>query len=900
MISRRIITNSQRLIALRRSTASGLKLSDGRSITTSASVLSSAAPDRRQMASPKPARTMIQTGQQYSQPHFSYLRHLSNSPDKDTADESSVSEKSDPIEAVIVDKEKPKEKLETVEAELVSDETQKTTDGELFQDKKKDEEEIAAAEVTASLPPPIPKIPPGEKMEFKAETRQLLDIVTNSLYTDKEVFLRELVSNASDSLEKLRHLQATNQIPPGNEDTPLEIRIDMDEVASSITISDTGIGMTREELVSNLGTIARSGSKTFVQQMKQSEGGETDSTTQGSIIGKFGVGFYSSFMVGQKVEVRSKSVMTPEESAKAWVSDGSGSYEISDLPDAIRQDRGSSIVIYLKEDNWDFCNEKKLETILKKYSNFVNFPIFLNGKIVNTVKALWAQDPKEISAEEYTSFYKYIANATEEPLETYHFRADAPIDIKALLFIPLKHKEKMGMERLEPGVSLYSRKILIESRSDQILPDWLRFVKGVVDSEDLPLSISREKPQDSALVAKLRKTLTRKIVTHIARMAVKENDKYMAGFYPEYAYFLKEGICQDADAQHPLAKLLRYETSRAQERNVTDSEMVSFDEYISRMRPEQTDIYFLIAPTRTAALNSPYLEAFEKAGVEVLLLYTAMDEYVMANMENYEGKKFVSADKGNIDFSRLAKTKADGTEEKKEDPAETIYKAHRELTKEEQLDFCAWFRKTLDKKVASISCTNRLTTTPAIITDSQSGAMRRMMRMVDTGDGKKESLPLPKQQIQVNPKHPVIVGLFDIIETQPALAKVLAEQVFDNCLVAAGLLDDSRTMIPRINDILVCVVNGERDRRGISAGDSFSADSSAGDKETASDVESGNDSTASTGSQGVLEDPFNEERKEMKSDNSIDGDNSDDVIEAEFTESTKDKTDNEVKKVSNA
>ena len=857
------------------------RIAGGRSIASSASVLSSCvlSSERRQLTHVPSIGYTSQQQQQhqqpYRQPRFPYLRHLSTVPDKETTDESKAAGKSDPIDAEIVDKETPAE----AEAALVdNDATAQIVDGELSQNE-------STTENAVEVKPSASKIPPGEKMEFKAETRQLLDIVTNSLYTDKEVFLRELVSNASDSLEKLRHLQATNQVPAGNSDIPLEIRIDMDEVLSSVTILDTGIGMTKDEMISNLGTIARSGSKAFVQQMGQSDGGEVDSSTPGSIIGKFGVGFYSSFMVGQRVEVRSKSVMTPNEPAKVWSSDGTGSYEVAELPEGIRQDRGSSIVIYLKEDNWDFCNEKKLEEILKKYSNFVNFPIYLNGKIVNTVKALWAQDPKEIPAEEYSSFYKYIANATDEPLETYHFRADAPIDIKALLFIPLKHKEKLGMERLEPGVSLYSRKILIEAKSDKILPDWLRFVKGVVDSEDLPLSISREKPQDSALVQKLRKTLTRKIVTHIARMAVKENDKYMVGFYPEYSYFIKEGICQDAEAQNQLAKLLRYETSRAQEKNVTDSEMVSLDEYIARMRPEQSDIYFLIAPSRAAALNSPYLEAFENAGVEVLLLYTAMDEYVMMNLETYEGKKFVSADKGNIDFNRLAKTKPDGTEAKKDDSAETIYKAHRELSKEEQLDFCAWFRKTLDKKVASISCTNRLTTTPAIITDSQSGAMRRMMRMVDTGDGTKESLPLPKQQIQVNPKHPVIVGLFDIIETQPALATVLAEQIFDNCLVAAGLLDDSRTMIPRINDILVCVVNGERERRGIVAGGS----SSSADPSSSSDT--GSNSSTSTESKIIVDDPFVEERSNAD-ENKI----SEDVVEAEFTERSNEKEGEEFKK----
>jgi TNF receptor-associated protein 1 len=888
MISGRIITNSRRLPSVRchgvLSTGSTVS-TFGRSISSKTNeMLLSGNNSQRTRVVPMTSVVNVHSKQSYVSSNSYYMRYLSVTPENDSSDGTSRTEKPGTVEADVIENEKPKEKVEAVEAELVDDNTDKTKDGELFQDEKTADESSTVTVDAPPLPPPKPVIPPGEKMEFQAETRQLLDIVTHSLYTDKEVFLRELVSNASDSLEKLRHLQATNQVPthPVGSDVPLEIRIDLDEVASSITISDTGIGMTKEELISNLGTIARSGSKSFVQEMKQSEGGEMD-TSRGSIIGKFGVGFYSSFMVGHKVEVRSKSAMQPEEISKVWVSDGSGSYEISDLPEGIRQDRGSSIIIYLKEEDWDFVNEKKIETILKKYSNFVNFPIYLNGKLVNTVKALWSQDPKEITEEQYSDFFKYVANATEDPLETYHFRADAPIDIKALLFIPRKHNEKIGMERLEPGVSLYSRKILIEAKSDQILPDWLRFVKGVVDSEDLPLSISREKPQDSALVAKLRKTLTRKIVTHIARMASKEKEKYMDEFYGEYSYFLKEGMCQDADAQHQLARLLRFETSRAQEKGVTDNRLISFDEYIARMRPEQTDIYYLIAPSRNAALNSPYLEAFEKAGVEVLLLYTPIDEYVMANLEKYEEKKLVSADKGNIDFSRIAKTKADGTEEKKDDPAEKIYKAHRELSKEEQLDFCAWFRKTLDKKIASISCTNRLTTSPAIITDSQSGAMRRMMRMVDTGDGKQEPVSLPKQQVQINPKHPIIVGLFDILETQPSLARVLAEQIFDNCLVAAGLLDDGRTMLPRINDILVCVVNGERDRRGLTSGTNSATDGESNENSTTNSADPSTETLASKENQGEVDDPFDELRS-AESKNKEESESSADVIEAEFTE----------------
>jgi TNF receptor-associated protein 1 len=669
------------------------------------------------------------------------------------------------------------------------------------------------------------EIPPGETMAFQAETRQLLDIVTNSLYTDKEVFLRELVSNASDSLEKLRHLQATNQVAESDDassELPLEIRIDLDEVDSSITIADTGVGMTRDELISNLGTIARSGSKNFIQEMQQSQGASLDPSR--GIIGKFGVGFYSAFMVGQKVEVRTQSAVARDEKPKLWVSDGAGSFEIADLPKGYRQNRGSSVKIHLKDEHWDFVNETRIETILKKYSNFVNFPIYLNGKLVNTLKAIWSNEPKEVEEEEYFAFYKYIANAVDDPLDIYHFRADAPIDIKALFFIPSFHSEKYGMERMAPGVSLYSRKVLIESKSPHILPDWLRFMKGVVDSEDLPLSISREKPQDTALVGKLRKTLTRKIVAHLTKMSVKDKDKYLNEFYKEYAFFLKEGICQDYEFQKQLSKLLRFESSRVLDDGETqENDMVSFDEYISRMRPEQKHVYYLVAPTRDAALNSPYLEAFEKAGVEVLLLYSAIDDFVLANLDEYEGRRLVSVEKGDIDLSELTKDKnktsknADG-DKKLDDDDGSLYKADRKLTSAETLEFCDWFKKELgDKKVASCTVSNRLTSSPAIVTDNESGAMRRMMRMIDASEGNRDGVPLPKQHVEINPNHPIIVGIYDVAKTEPTLARVLAEQVFDNCLVAAGLLDDSRSMIPRINDILVCVVKGAKERGGSSA-----------------------------------------------------------------------------------
>lgn len=352
-------------------------------------------------------------------------------------------------------------------------------------------------------------------MEFQAETKQLLDIVTNSLYTDKEVFLRELISNASDACEKLRHLQNAGE-DFENSDRDLEIKITLDEVESTITIEDTGIGMTEEELVDNLGTIARSGSKNFMAELEQAGSSDGLEIAKG-IIGKFGVGFYSVFMVAHKVEVTTQPARGGP--ATVWTSEGTGSYELSQLDEDIRQDRGTTIKIFLDSNYWGLLQESKIQEILNKYSNFVQFPIYINGNRVNTVQAVWGMDPREVEYDTYVEFYKYIAQAIDNPLDILHFRAEAPLDVQALLFIPSFHSEKYGMERMQPGVSLYSRKVLIESKSADILPDWMRFVKGVVDSEDLPLAISREKPQDTALILKLRKALTRKFLSQLEKMA---------------------------------------------------------------------------------------------------------------------------------------------------------------------------------------------------------------------------------------------------------------------------------------------------------------------------------------------------------------------------------------------
>eukprot|EP00560_Eucampia_antarctica_P007511 CAMPEP_0197828500 /NCGR_PEP_ID=MMETSP1437-20131217/5049_1 /TAXON_ID=49252 ORGANISM="Eucampia antarctica, Strain CCMP1452" /NCGR_SAMPLE_ID=MMETSP1437 /ASSEMBLY_ACC=CAM_ASM_001096 /LENGTH=709 /DNA_ID=CAMNT_0043429723 /DNA_START=260 /DNA_END=2390 /DNA_ORIENTATION=+ len=635
-----------------------------------------------------------------------------------------------------------------------------------------------------------------ESREFQAETRQLLDIVTHSLYTDREVFLREIISNSSDALEKLRHLQVANEagdtIDP---DMPLEIRVDTDELNGTLTISDTGIGMTKDEMISNLGTIARSGSKAFVNEMANTSKGDAVADVTKGIIGKFGVGFYSAFMVADKVEVRSRSARSSEEGKTplVWSSEGIGSYDIYDLADDLKQNRGASIVIHLKDDDIQYSDEKTIEKVLKKYSNFVNFPIYLNGNRLNTIKAVWAEEPSTVSDETYTDFYKFIANAYDDPLDKIHYRADAPLEIKALFFIPSFHSEKYGMGRMEPGVSLFSRKVLIEAKSADILPEWLRFVKGVVDSEDLPLAISREKPQDTALIKKLRKALTRKIINHLTKMASKDTEKYKDEFYKEYAFFLKEGVCQDYEFQDQLSKLLYFESSKTM-----NGEISSLDEYVSRCTPEQKEVYYLCAPSRELALQSPYLEAFEKSGREVIFVYTAIDDFVMANLQKYQDRAIVNVEKGDIDLGDSS-----SEDDKKEDSKSAG------LNDKDATDFCAWYQMTLNDKISSCKTTNRLSSSPAVVTNNESGAMRRMMRMVDNQDsGAIESMPLPKQQVEINAKHPIITGLNTIRKKEPTLAKVCAEQIFDNCLVAAGLLDDGRSMLGRLNDLLLCVVKG--------------------------------------------------------------------------------------------
>ena len=607
-----------------------------------------------------------------------------------------------------------------------------------------------------------------QKFEFQAEIKQLLDIVIHSLYTEKEIFIRELVSNASDALEKLRHTQLTEK-DIFDDKLELEINVTTDDKANTLTIQDFGIGMSRAELVENLGTIAHSGSKAFLKAL--GEGGAKNS----NLIGQFGVGFYSAFMVAKSVKVYAHS-WRANEPGNVWTSDGSGSYELNESEN---DRRGAKIVIELKDDCGDFAQDWKVKEILERYSAFVSFPINLNGKRINTIQALWLRSRNEIKEEEYTEFYKFQSHAYDEPRLRLHFSADAPLAINALLFVPKENTEKLGLSRLEPAVSLFCRKVMIDAKPKDLLPEWLRFLKGVVDSEDLPLNISRETMQDKALIEKLNKVITKRFLKFLDEESRNRPDGY-AEFYQEFGHFLKEGAALDFTHKEQLTKLLRFESSLTEKGKTT-----SLADYVTRMGAEQKEIYFLIGPSRAAIESGPYLEGFKARNLEVLFCYEAVDEYVMNNVREFDGKKLTAADHSDVKLADLPKPEG-------------------ALSEDHTKTLITWLKDTLGARVAEVKASERLVDSPVLALNADkmmSPHMRRMMKAMN-----KEGADSPlRVNLEFNPRHAVIKRLFETHTANPERAKLVAEQLLDNALISAGLLDDTTTMIARLNKLLESV-----------------------------------------------------------------------------------------------
>lgn len=610
--------------------------------------------------------------------------------------------------------------------------------------------------------------------EFQAETKKLLDIVINSLYTERDVFIRELISNAADALEKFRHESLTaGEVFDGH--VPLEVTISLDEKEHILTIADTGIGMSRSELEHNLGTIAHSGSNTFLTQLAEAARKDVN------LIGQFGVGFYSAFMAGKKVRVQSRSWDGSE--GHEWTSDGSGTFTITTM-EGLR--RGTKIIIELKDDAHDYALKWKVESIIKQYSSFVAFPIKLEGETVNTVQALWTKSRSDITDQEYTDFYKFVGNANDEPLYQLHFSADAPLAINALLFVPQENFEVFGFGKIDPGVNLYCQRILIDQHSENILPEWLRFLKGVVDSDDLPLNISRQALQDNALVAKLRKVVTKRFLKHLDEEAKKDEEKYRK-FWSTFGIFLKEGATSDYEFQKELGKLMRFESSKSEA-----GTPISLADYLLRMQPEQDSIYYINGASRVAIEAGPYIEMFRKKDIEIIYTLEPIDDFVLNHLREFEGKKLVSADRADL---AMPETEAEKGAEGEDGSSQPDAKAIEDLL--------TWLKEVLKEQVSDVAASKRLVDAPAMIVNPD-GYMTSSMERVLAASRHEKGMGLggSKKKLEINPKNSLIAKLVELQLKDADFAADVAHQIYDNAMIQAGLTIDPLLMVERNYKIL--------------------------------------------------------------------------------------------------
>jgi molecular chaperone HtpG len=616
------------------------------------------------------------------------------------------------------------------------------------------------------------------KYEFKAETKKLLDILVHSLYTSREIFLRELISNASDALDKIR-FESNKGTDIENKDLPLEIRIKFDDKKNTITVSDTGIGMTRDEMIANIGTIAKSGSEEFLKQLSENK------DAANNIIGRFGIGFYSVFMVAKEVIIKSKS-FRKDEPAVEWRSDGLGDYDISDLDEKI--DRGTIIEIHLKDDAKEFADKYRLEGIIKKHSNFISFPIYLDKDKVNTIAAIWREPKSSIKKEQYDEFYKFLTYDNEEPLEVIHTSVDAPIQFNALLFIPKKSYEFWRFNRDDYGLDLYVRRVLIQHQNKDLLPEYLSFVKGVVDSEDLPLNISRETLQENIIFTKISNSVTTNVLSHLQKVA-KENPERYSEFWKEHGRIFKLGYMDFTNADK-YQSLLRFNSSVSKD----DKEMISLEDYVGRMKKDQKEIYFAVGANKEAIDLNPHLEIFKSKGLEVLYLYDPVDEFVVSSIRKYKDFEFKSVDAA--DLKTIEKFE---DVDKKEEETE-------KLSKDDEKHFDSLLAKMKDilgERVTEVKESKRLKESPATLInpdDTISSTMQKILKMAN----KDVNMTNQKRIMEINKNHKLIRNLLEIFKKNSKDQFVVdtTEQLYESALLLEGSLDDPHKLVNRLNKML--------------------------------------------------------------------------------------------------
>jgi molecular chaperone HtpG len=610
--------------------------------------------------------------------------------------------------------------------------------------------------------------PAPESVPFRAEIRQLLNILVHSLYTDREIFVRELISNASDALNRLQFEMLTNRnlVDPEAE---LKISLKGDKDAHTLTISDTGIGMTRDELVENLGTIAHSGAGAFLQSLQ--EGNKV-----ADIIGQFGVGFYSVFMVADEVRVTSRS-FRPDAAAWTWVATGGDTFA---LEPADKAERGTTLQVKLKEDAYEFADTWRLEQIIHKHSDFVSFPIYVDDKpeAVNRKTAIWRQSAAEVTDEAADEFYKQLTLDFDAPLTRMRMHTDAPTQIYALLFLPAKAERGVLSLRKDHGLKLYSRKILIQEYAKDLLPNYLRFVQGVVESEDLPLNISRETVQANKVMERIKNALTHKVIDALKDLAAQDAEKYKT-FWQEFSNFIKEGLATDFTARDKLTPLLRFYSSRS------ESELVSLAAYTGRMQAEQRTIYYILGESVKSLAHSPHLDYFRKENLEVLYLVDPLDSFMLSGLQTYEGFPLKNVDDPTLDLPASPA---------KEGEAAPIAPAEFDA-------LVARFKAQLGDKVTDVRATDRLVDHPArlVAPEGDHGhEMDRVRRMLD------KDFTIPKRVLELNRRHPLIQNLSQLVAHNQAEAVVndCILQLYESSLLLEGLHPNPADMVGRIQTLM--------------------------------------------------------------------------------------------------
>lgn len=623
-----------------------------------------------------------------------------------------------------------------------------------------------------------------QTLAFQAEVKQLLQLMIHSLYSNKDIFLRELVSNASDAADKLR-FEALSQADLYENQPDLEIRISINKEARTLTISDNGIGMNREEIISHLGTIAKSGTKEFFQKLSG------DQQKDAALIGQFGVGFYSAFIVADKVTVESRRAGLASNTAIRWESDGTGEFSVTDIEQA---QRGTHITLHLREGEDDLLSSWKLKSILQKYSDHISLPILMQKETwdeekkemvlqdsfeaVNQASALWTKSKTEITDEQYCSFYNHLSHDHTPPLAWSHNRVEGRNEYIQLLYLPAKAQADLWDRNQHKGIKLYVKRVFIMDDAEQLLPTYLRFIKGLVDSADLPLNVSREILQESRDVRTLREACTKRVLSMLEDLAENHKEKFEI-FWQEFGQVFKEGLGEDFSNRDRIIKLLRFASTRTK----NDKQTVSLADYVSRMKEGQSKIYYLTADNYRAALNSPHLEIFNKKDIEVLLLSDRVDEWMLSFLHEFEGKEWISVARGGLDLGELTNEEEKNIQEK---------------TTQTMEPFIQSIKKILEDKTKDVRITFRLTDSPSCLVSDEGDMSNYLQRLLKQAG---QHAPQSKPILEINPNHPLIKKIQSLPEQE---INEWAHILFDQAIVAEGALpEDPARFIRQINAQLI-------------------------------------------------------------------------------------------------